>query len=99
MDDWPFDQPRNCAVISLRQIVFGGDQILQVSHDEDDHGWQFLSLGDAMEEDAVVVCLEEIVEMDPTVFDVADMPPGWRALRRRVGDPWVRELNPSRDDE
>ena len=99
MVDWPFDQPPNCAVFSLRQIVFGGEPILRVSHDEDDHGWQFLSHGDAMIEDAVVVCLQEIVDMDPSVLEVADMLPGWRATRQRFGEPWVRELNPFRDEE
>jgi hypothetical protein len=37
---WPFDQPPNCAVLTLRSIVFGGAPILYVSHDADDHGWQ-----------------------------------------------------------
>jgi hypothetical protein len=27
MNDWPFDQPANCAVISLRQIVSGGQLV------------------------------------------------------------------------
>lgn len=99
MDDWPFDQPQNCAVFTLRQIISGGDPILRVSHDEDDHGWQFLSRGDAMMEDAVLVCLSEIVGRDPSVLEVADLPPGWRALRRTVGAPWVRERNPYRAEE
>jgi len=42
MDDWPFDQLPNCAVITLRRIVFGSAPILHVTHDRDDHGWQFL---------------------------------------------------------
>ncbi|MDB5321103.1 MAG: hypothetical protein JWN40_2734, partial [Phycisphaerales bacterium] len=55
--DWPFDQPRNCAVITLRSIVFGGAPILHVSHDADDRGWQFIGGGDAEESDAAVVAL------------------------------------------
>jgi hypothetical protein len=82
IDDWPFDQPRNCAVISLRQIVFGNAPILHVVHDEDDHGWQFLNLDDACEEGASVVSLEDIVKLDPTVLAVAHIPPGWRAWRK-----------------
>ena len=38
---WPFDQPPNCAVFTLRRIAEGIDPILFVSHDLDDHGWQF----------------------------------------------------------
>jgi hypothetical protein len=92
MKDWPFDQPANCAVITLRSIVFGGEPILSVSHDADDHGWQFLGWGDAQEADAAVVSLSEIVLLDPTVREVADMPPGWRAWRRTVGEPWQRAI-------
>ena len=94
MDDWPFDQPPNCATISLRQIVFEGEPILHATHDQDDHGWQFLGWGDAGLSDAVVVCLSEILKLDPSVREIADLPPGWHAWRRSVGKPWVREPNP-----
>lgn len=90
-DDWPFDQPRNCAVFTIRQILNGLEPILHVTHDSDDHGWQFLGLGDARIEDAAIVSLDEIVERDPTVRDVADLPPGWRAWRGSIDDPWLRE--------
>lgn len=86
--DWPFDQPRNCAVITLRSIVFGGAPILHVSHDADDHGWQFLGGGDAEESDAAVVALAEIVQLDPSVLDVADLPAGWHAWRASPDAPW-----------
>ena len=63
-------------MISLLQIVFEGAPILHVSHDTDDHGWQFLKLDDARAEDASVVSLDQIVKLDPTVLAVADLPPG-----------------------
>jgi hypothetical protein len=88
--DWPFDQPRNCAVLTLRSIVFGGAPILHVFHDADDHGWQFLGREDADEADAAVVALAEIVERDPSVLDVADLPPGWHAWRASRDAPWQR---------
>lgn len=94
MDDWPFDQPPNCATITLRQIMSGSEPILHVCHDADDHGWQFLGWGDAIESDGVVVCLSHILAHDPSVREVADLPPGWHAWRRQVGGPWTREMNP-----
>jgi hypothetical protein len=90
-DEWPFDQPPNCAVITLRQIVDGSEPILNVVHDADDHGWQFLTLADAREEDASVVGLGEIVKLDPSVLEVADIAPGWRAWRQSPEHDWVRE--------
>jgi hypothetical protein len=89
MDRWPFDQPPNCAVISIRQIVFESAPILHVTHDSDDHGWQFLSL-----EDACVDSLSGILRLDPSVREIADLPPGWHAWRRAVGTRWTRAPNP-----
>ena len=89
-DDWPFDQPRNCATITTRQILDGLEPIVLVSHDADDHGWQFIGSSGALMADARVVALEEIVEVDPTVLDVADLPPGCQATRETVGSHWSR---------
>jgi len=89
-DEWPFDQARSCAVITLRSIAFGGEAILYVSHDADDHGWQFLDGRPVNEGEAMVVALEEIAEMDPSVMGVAGLPPGWFAVRESVDSSWRR---------
>jgi hypothetical protein len=92
--DWPFDQPSECAVITLRSIVFGGAPILHVTHDEDDHSWQFLGAGDADANDAAIVGLGEIAKLDASVLEIADMPPGWHAWRRTKSSPWERSRRP-----
>jgi hypothetical protein len=89
-DDWPSDQPRNSVAITLRSIVFEGAPILHVAHDDDD-GWQFLGLEDADTAQAAVVSLSEIVRLDPSVLEVADLPPGWHAWRRSRESPWQRD--------
>jgi hypothetical protein len=81
-------------VITLRSIVFGGAPVLSVSHDADDHGWQFLGLADADVADAAVVSLANMVDHDPSLLDVADLPPGWRAWRASASDPWRRGPRP-----
>lgn len=88
--DWPFDQPRNCAAITLRRIVFDGGPILRVSHDADDHGWQFIDLDDFDTDDAAIVAMEEITKLDASVFEVANLPPGWHAWRDSPDAPWKR---------
>ena len=88
--EWPFAQPRNCAVFSLREIVFGGTPILYVTHDENDEGWQFLTGEPVSKEDAVVVLLEEIVQLDPSILKLADLPPGWIATRQTADAAWER---------
>ena len=98
-EKWPFDQPRNCAVITLRMIAKGLQPILHVTHDNDDHGWQFLGSEDADEEEASVVSFDEIVDLDPSVLQLADLPPGWHAWRRSAEEPWSRELSSHEDTE
>ena len=94
--DWPFDQPRNCATLSQRSIVFEGAPILLVVHDPDDHGWQFLGGGELREADACVIALEEAFALDPSILELADLPPGWRASRGSRMDQWQRAPMPPR---
>jgi hypothetical protein len=90
---WPFDDPENVAVISLRSIVFDGKPILHVTHDEDDGSWQFLGKEDARIEDSAVVALKEIVEMDSSIIELHDLPLGWHAWRENPKAVWRRERN------
>lgn len=90
-EPWPFDQPPNCAVISLRKIVSGGSPILHVTHDEDDHGWQFLEGENPDVDEAVVVSFKRILDLDPSIYELADLPPGWHAWRGSVNDPWTHD--------
>ncbi len=99
MERWPFDQSPNCAVITLRQIIEGAAPILHVTHDSDDHGWQFLTLTDAKEEDALIVCFSHVVDLDPSLLKLADLPPGWHAYRESVTSEWIQEPNPDDEDE
>ena len=94
MDDWPFDQPPNCAVITVRAIANRDLPILHVSHDADDHGWQFLTGGALVVEEAVMVSLREILELDESIWELADLPPGWIAWRESSLSGWIREIHP-----
>ncbi len=98
MNHWPFDQPPNCAVITLRQIIEEGAAILEVSHDADDHGWQFMTADEPAEEDLLLVCFSHVVERDASLLELADLPPGWIAKRATLGERWVREMNPHEEE-
>lgn len=89
--DWPFDQPPNAAAITLHAVLDGAP-ILLVSHDADDDGWQFLD-GRAVDIDnAALISMAEAVALDPSIREVADLPPGWTAWRSSPGEPWQRGL-------
>ena len=70
---WVFEDCHNVAVVTLRSIISRASPILRVSHDGDGC-WQFLSLGAPEEEEAVVVSLADIVSIDPTVRELAELP-------------------------
>lgn len=92
---WPFDQPSNCAAVTTRQVLGLGMPVLLVAHDADDHGWQFLH-GDASDdsEEGRIIGMGEALKLDPTLREVADLPPGWQATREHPGAPWRRFLSP-----
>jgi len=87
---WRFGQPPNCAVFTLRSIVNGGAPVLHVTHDADDHGWQFLGRGTPEVSDMMIVGLAEMLTVDPTLEAVADLPVGWHAWREHPGGAWTR---------
>jgi hypothetical protein len=90
VENWPFTEPENLAVVTLKQIVHQGWPILHVVHDKEDDGWQFLGYDAPSEEDAAVVALRTIVRLDPSVAELADLPPNWHAWRRTPREPWQR---------
>lgn len=89
MDDWPFDQPANVAAVTTRQVLEGAP-ILLVSHDLEDHGWQFLHGSGFDVDDGRVIGMGTALKMDPSLRDVADLPPGWIAERSGRSTEWVR---------
>jgi hypothetical protein len=89
---WNFMEPPNEAVIADRKIIDGNDWIAYVSHDAADGGWQFHNseMGPVTEADAAVVSLRNIVELDPSIIEIANLPRGWHAWRESRGASWRR---------
>jgi len=87
---WPFRDPPNVAVFTLKRIVAGGSPILLVKHDSDDGAWQFLDGDVIAERDAAVVSLQSVVLHDNTLAQLADLPVGWVAWRDTPAAPWER---------
>jgi hypothetical protein len=93
---WPFPTPPNTATVTVRQIIEDGDPILYVVHDAEE-GWQFLTGGKFVVEDSRLVALRVMVELDPTLRQLADLPPGWEAERTDRNQPWRRWEMPYED--
>jgi hypothetical protein len=88
-DDWPFEDPPNVAVITT-QAVLDGAWISLATLDEEDGDWQFHTQGTPDEANARLVALRRIYELDPSIAELADLPPGGRAWRDSADAPWQR---------
>jgi len=67
---------------------------LLVTHDADEpRGWQFLNgHGDTDDhKSGIPVHVEHVIERDPSVVELADLPEGWQARRTTADEPWTRE--------
>ncbi|MER9402589.1 hypothetical protein NKI36_00850 [Mesorhizobium caraganae] len=96
MDEWKFEDPPNVAVISDRSIFSSGDWIAYVSHKDDDGSWLFYSSDnrDWNERDVMLVGLQEVVQRDESIQELADLPEGWHAWRSSKSSPWQRAKSP-----
>ncbi len=90
-----FQEDGRTAVFTTKFVLFDKNDITYVTHDEDDGAWQFFSDDhfDNFEEVAKVFALEEIIKMDNTLLDLADMPEGFFAVRKFKGDKWKIEAS------
>lgn len=93
-ESWEFDQARNVAAITSVDVIRSEAPVLLVIHYSDDHSWAFLSGLLSSTEDLQVVLMKNAVARDPTLREVADLPPGWVATRTRVGEAWERYRDP-----
>jgi hypothetical protein len=93
--DFKFYEERNLAVFTTKQI-FDGDTILYVYHNEDGD-WQFYSTINPNLDDSLLVCLDEITKLDPSINDVFNLQLGWRAWRASKEDEWKFEEYPDEE--
>ena len=88
--DWKFDQPTNAEAVTSVHITQQNKPILLVSHYSEDHDWAFLPGGPITMEETQLITMEQIVDIDPTVMEIASLDPGWSAERKAVGEEWVK---------
>ena len=96
---WPFDQAPNVAAITSTHITKDGCPILLVTHYEDDDGWGFQSGKPVTMAEAQLVGMGEIIQRDGSLFEIADLLPGWSAKRTVVGGEWHRYKHEWEDEK
>jgi adenylate cyclase len=88
--EWPFPDAESTEVITLERILRGVSPVLLVCHDGDDEGWQFLDGEHVFEADGAAVYLGDMLQLDPSLAALGDLPAGWYAWREAPGSPWRR---------
>lgn len=90
-DQWPFSVSSTSRVITTVPVLEQGAPVLLVSHDDDDDGgWQLLCGTTNRQEDGRAACFGCMVEKDPSLRALADLPAGWQARREDASSPWER---------
>ncbi|MEI9912843.1 MAG: hypothetical protein WDO71_26290 [Bacteroidota bacterium] len=90
--DFKFNEEKRVAVFTLKQIFKENKPILYVCHEVEDGAWQFLTGEPIEEKDIIIVALEEVIIHDPTVNELYDLPMGYYAERKFVGDKWLKSV-------
>ncbi len=93
--DFLFYEERNLGVYTTKQVL-DGEPILYVYHNADGD-WQFHSSIDPDINEAKLVCLSEIVKLDPSVNELYDLQYGWSAWRENIDSEW--EYGEDQDEE
>jgi len=88
--DWKFDQARNVATVTTKKVMLEKFPILMVVHYADDDSWAFTCGTTNKSTDLMLVTMGQVVDLDPTLDSIADLPPGWSAQRKSVNSSWVR---------
>ena len=86
-----FEVTLNTAVFTTEFVAKDKKEITYVTHDAEDGAWQFFSNDDFdnFEEVAMIVSLDDIIQIDKTVLEIADLPLGYFATRQTSKDSWT----------
>jgi hypothetical protein len=99
LHDWKFTDLPHTGVFTTKRVMSGDDPVTRVFHDVEDGAWQFHGPDESKTEDLAYVCFHHIVDKDPSIEGLADLPVGWCAWRKDATAPWVRELTAPDADE
>lgn len=86
---WPFPDPPNVASFTTRQVVRDKQPIRLVTHGADG-AWQFHTGESVSLDDAMVVALEQMLLIDPSLAELGNLGCGQRATRTDATAKWER---------
>lgn len=86
-----FPDSLNTAVFTTKFVVHDRKEITYISHDFEDGAWEFYSDDnfDNYEDIVLILSLDEIIQLDISLLEVADLPLGFVATRKSKADDWT----------
>lgn len=87
-NEFPFKDSPNTACFTCCHVLNDNKPILRVSHDEDGY-WQFLCGENHKEEEARIVSLATILEIDETMGDLAELDYGEYVEAENETSNWI----------
>lgn len=85
---WKFDQTPNTAAITTKQVLENKLPIVNVVHYKDDHSWGFFCGTTNDTNDGRVISMQEALELDDSLNEIAHLKPGMKAYRKTTSSPW-----------
>ncbi|MRG46017.1 DUF4262 domain-containing protein [Chitinophaga sp. SYP-B3965] len=84
--DFKFYEEKNVVAYTTKEVL-AGKPILYVYHDADGD-WQFYGSDDPSPDNAMLVSLESITKLDPSINEIYHLQYGWNAWRQDVNEDW-----------
>jgi hypothetical protein len=81
----------NKTVFTTKFVIEDRSEIIYVAHDKDGD-WQFFSKEDASEQEARIVFMNEILDLDTSLKEILWIPEGTEAWREGVGKEWTTKV-------
>lgn len=82
------EENKNKSAITTKYVVNNNSIIVSVFYDEDGD-WQFLGDEEVSEEDAIVVSIQEMIDIDKSLVNLPDLKEGESAYRKNKESIWL----------
>ena len=82
------EENKNKIAITTKYVVNNNSIIVSVFYDEDGD-WQFFGKEEVSEEDAIVVSIQEMIDIDKSLVNLPDLKEGESAYRKNKESIWL----------
>ena len=82
------EENKHKSAITTKYVVNNNSIIVSVFYDEDGD-WQFFGKEEVSEEDAIVVSIQEMIDIDKSLVNLPDLKEGESAYRKNKESIWL----------